>query len=492
MTAKYEQKKQREQINPFQGEFLNLEKQIRANQENIPNFQVKATENKEKSEQNSHPLTEEEFKDEFEGENFQQMNVGNCRMIATLDSFVSYGDFQNLIMNNVRKWTEKGKTFYEIKLPMNSPNAKTYKIFPNAKETHINGSSKEIINGKSGIVALMLALWEAITGKKNFSFSELDNGFAMDAMKQLLPSNFHFYSGTFHTKEGEINPWLEKTLENFNPEQDLLVLTMRYAWEKNGHFWRIVDENAPEQDKPTTAINHAFSVERTYKTKDKNGNIHLKVVLSNPYNSDSKENFTYDFERLKNAHPQFTLATTREYTITNPAHEKESPKTDKTPKIPSIKEVLQQTDKELTNAEIREISTTPLEYEVSSYGIDTRIKMNEQNITFTINGSSFNIPKNNLSKFYKGERNENYPFYLYAMQIANLLNRMQKNFISTKKWWENSEPFSYWILTLWDLRFKFKEDYLPTKVLESWEHLWIGETEDKNKLVNFLNSLYNK
>ncbi len=460
MTKKYEQKNQGEQINFTQEKLHDLKREI--------------IKNKEKSEQNSRSLTEQEFKNEFEGENFQQMDVGNCRMIATIDSFVSYGDFKNLIMNNVRKWNEKGKTFYEIKLPMNSSNAKTYKIFPNAKETHIDGSSKEIINGKSGIVALMLALWEAITGKKNFSFLELDGWFSVNAMKKLLPPDFRLYEGT--SKSQSYTTTLRKIFEKFDSTKDLLVLTLGFWGDRKASTSYNLLQTMDGSN------NHAFSVEGTDL---KNGK--LQVILSNPYNSN--ESFSCDFDDIIKYKPDFTLATKENYGVMNkPDH----PQNFKRDKIPTIKEVLKQTDKELTNAEIREISTTPLEYEVSSYGIDTRIKMNGQNITFTINGSSFNISKNNLSKFYKGERNENYPFYLYAMQIANLLNRMQKNFISTKKWWENSEPFSYWILTLWDLRFKFKEDYLPTKVLESWEHLWIGETEDKNKLVNFLNSLYNK
>ncbi|MBQ7074075.1 hypothetical protein IJM86_03270 [bacterium] len=95
------------------------------------------------------------------------------------------------------------------------------------------------------------------------------------------------------------------------------------------------------------------------------------------------------------------------------------------------------------------------------------------------------IPKRNLSKIYQGKTNENYPFYLYAMQIANCLNRMKKNFIDTKKGKDN--PFSYYSLT--GLLFSSKDDLLPTRVLLDWSQLGISNSDDKEKIVTFLNGL---
>ncbi|MBQ7074077.1 hypothetical protein IJM86_03280 [bacterium] len=51
-------------------------------------------------------------------------------------------------MKNVKKGKEKGKVFYEIKLPMNTSYARTYKVFSDNQEYQIDGQSKEIVEGK--------------------------------------------------------------------------------------------------------------------------------------------------------------------------------------------------------------------------------------------------------------------------------------------------------------------------------------------------------
>ena len=145
--------------------------------------------------------------------------------------------------------------------------------------------------------------------------------------------------------------------------------------------------------------------------------------------------------------------------------------------------------------------------EIRWWGEKARIIDNWDYVGITIRWKFLSLSKNSfreksktIYKWTKHETNvEDYYYYYSACKVALFIERMVHERISTQSWAENS-PF--YLTSGWDINFKDKTDtYLedlyrwanPLTLLSSSafkQSLWIEDNNAKQKIVNFLNDLY--
>ena len=471
-------------------------------------------------------LSKSDFKKYFEWENFKQRNVGDCRLLAAIDSLVSFWDYENLIRTSVIK-DSKWYTFY---LPLWAPHIPwhefcvTYEEL-NTNQVGIDWKKPILVTWKQWIQALVQAYWKMSTWKDGqFDYNNL-RGWKNDRTFNDLVYGINSYRVQRIPFRSAIDPdWtidkqftnkFYKTLENFDKNDDMLTLSVHQLkesdldrqnieWEAYSSLWHY------------SKTNHEISVERVRKEKWT-----LIVTVSNP--RDSYKTYDKKFEDLIKSCSGFHLWSKKKrerLKQSNKTYEGERAHTaaDRVNEIwdiHSVNQVVQVTW--WANEALREARWDILvtengnnTFKVSSYNLEMNIKERGWEIIIYNNGTELSINKTKLSNKYKYDgktvENDQYPLLLYWAKIANFINMMRKFYINPKKRDKsNNKPFR---IIDWSLQFdddpstfewrdkvrrewaeRFWDDYI--ECLNDWNSLWISNN-DKNtqqKIADLLNQL---
>ena len=469
-------------------------------------------------------LSKSDFKKYFEWEDFQQENIGNCRLLAVIDSLVSFWDYEKLIRTSVTK-DNKWYTFY---LPLWAPHLDSNKFFVSYEELDTNQvgigwDTPILVIWKQWIQALVLAYWKKCTWKYGqFDYNNLSSWQSDRALNDLV-----FWIKTYSEvrttySETEDQLWKKdldfinkfyKTLEGFNRKYDMLTLSVNQLqendldrqnikWEAYSSLWHY--------SKP----NHTISVEKVRKEKWK-----LIVTVSNPRDSNRTYDITFN-DLIKSCHG-FYLGTKRERwrlsksdrTNSNQMTYHATDITKTIDDIQSINQVVQLTWE--ANEALREARWDILvtenknnTFKVSSYDLEMNIKERGWQIIIYNNWIELSIDKKKLLNKYeyddKTVENNQYPLLLYWAKIANFINMMRKFYINPKKR-DKSNNKAFRIIN-WSLQFdddpstfgwrnrirrksaeRFWDDYI--ECLNDRNSLWISNNDKntKQKIANLLN-----
>ena len=470
------------------------------------------TDGREKKETRSYFLSKKDFQDYFEWENFKQHNIGNCWLLAVIDSLVSFWDYEKLIRTSVLK-NDEWYTFY---LPLWAPHLDSNKFFVsyeelNADQVGIDWKYAILVQWKQWIQALVLAYWKKCTWKYGqFDYNNLSGWYGDYALNDLVYGINTYCANRIWSETIDPN-WtinkrftnkLYKTLESFDKKYDMLTLAVN-QWDDYSSLWHY------------SGANHEISVENVRKEKWT-----LIVSVSNPRNSGKF--YDIKFEDLIRSCGGFCLWTKKERERLKKSNlTYEGKRTYRAARnvnifwedINSVNQVVQTTW--WANMALREtrwdILVTENEnntFKVSSYDLEMNIKERGWQIIIYNNGTKLSIDKEKLLNKYKydGKTVDQYPLLLYWAKIANFINRMRKFYINPKKRDEsNNKPFR---IIDWSLQFdddpstfewrdkirrewaeRFWDDYI--ECLNDWNSLWISNN-DKNtqqKIADLLNQL---
>lgn len=477
---------------------------------------------------NSCPLTHLDFFTYFAWEDFQQRNIWDCRILAAMDSLVSYWNYENLIMENVKKCDDG----FFINLPLWSPIPHLFFVsFDEIHKNQINVVWNEsiLVKWKDWIKALILAYWKMSTWKATqFDHQNLrwwsGDYFFYDMIYWI---NTYYESRLSNNKSEDDDPdWtldtefvnnLRRVLENFNPESDMLTLwvyqlqesdldRLNLSWEAYsslGHY---------------SKTNHEVSVEKVRKNSDWT----IIITISNPWNSN--KSYDISFNNLLKSCGDFSLWTKNKKPFLHESKRsnhwkrthRAADQVNSVNDIRSVNQIVQITWE--ANDALREsrkdiiVNNRGGVLEVSSFDLNINVQERGWSIVISKGSNDLLINKSNLSKKYeyagKVIENENYPLYLYWVKIANFINMMSKLYIDSCKWDKNNnKPFCLidWSLQFdddpnafewWDkVKRKWKsviwDDYIECLNSNNWNSLWISswDHDTQQRIVDFLNQL---
>ena len=221
-------------------------------------------------------LDKEDFEKDFKGDFFRQRNIGNCWQLSTIDSFINFWDYEELIRHNVKKNNE---WWYDIRLPMSyPPKNKTGLLYSIKKEdllpqvTLTWNELNLVKTTEKGIHCLVVALAQRLVSVGvNFDFNSMSWGWWCNLTKQLLNEN-DFNITTLTRESTDFETKLKSYLMGFNRKTDIMTVSV-YRPES-----RKREDIKPAEKKEWVA--HEISLERTYIKDDTR-----YVVLSNPHNA---------------------------------------------------------------------------------------------------------------------------------------------------------------------------------------------------------------
>lgn len=511
---------------------------------------IKTVDKLSNMEEKSYILSEEDFKQYFEWENFCQGHVWDCWLVAAIDSLVSYWDYEKLIRTSVKK-TDNWFYFYlPLWTKVEDVSEEVFVSFDEIKEGQrdIEWYQQFLVTWKLWIQALAIAFWKLQSNTKyKFDYSMFDGWLSSFFFLSIAPLDLDKYVLVRAIIAEKDDPYwnadkvfvekLYTVLENFNAETDMLTLPVYQRVEKNMNRDQILSTFGHYSN-----CNHAVSVEKVTK-KDWT----LVITFSNPW--DSNKSYDITFENLIKSCVWFDLCTkNKDYTNImsglNKTHgltfideylnnidedlkfgcfivgetdlpksfTSYKPKADNRPR--SVNQVIKSTwveDKSLQN--IRKdviVSDENDKLKISSYGLSIYLEEKWWNFVISLWENKLFIDKNRLSDSYEYEwkttQKEKYPLYLYWAKIANFINMMRKFYINTKsRDKKNNAPFAVkdWKLEFDDNPIKFSKKEMRKRiwasviwddtivVLDDRSKLWISPSdgETKQKIVNFLNKL---
>lgn len=446
-------------------------------------------------------LSEADFKEYFEGDDFQQQNVWNCRLISAVDSLTHYGEYEKLIRTSVTK-TPDGFTFT---MPLWSPKGKWKKIEVTKEDLgdqiSIRWTGLSLLEGKEGIKSLMVAYGKIATGKDKFDLMNLEGWWSHKAFNTLVYNmNIYIELKGWESTDEEFGKKLKSVLEWFNARNDVLVVNIRQGdrYDELLKYW--------EKDWG----NHAVSVEKTYIN-----NWQLFVVLSNPH--DSNRSYSVSFDSLMQSCRGFDLGTHREIVeLTAETSTDEGMRTYAAIQIKNIttlNQIIQKTgwlDKNLSLSRgdviVKHVDWKTFvesRWKKDTYIVATWAKdiTSPNMVHITVGNNMLSLSKNKFSNIFNETEDDNYQSHLYPPRLTVLINKMRHDYIDKKmRNSSNKNPFSIdkeWRLVFDDAirldRNRVVANLLlntKLKILEDWDSLWIdkNDIETKQKIAGFLNS----
>lgn len=499
-------------------------------------------------------LSKNDFQKYFAGENFQQRSIWNCRLLAAIDSLVSRGGYENAIRKSIIL-TKNWDFLIRLPLGDPKAEQILVKKEDIKNQININGTKAILVDGKLGIKALVYAYGKYTTkGNRNgnfwFDYHNLTAGKASVAFNTLLEGVEVFFQGRskkWIKNEKEDPEWkydrgfmesFKKVLINFNSNSDMMTISV---YQKNEESWdRNNKKDSYESLGHYSRSNHSVSVEKTFQKNWK-----LYIRLSNPW--DSKRFYDISFWELLKSCSRFHLASNQKWKFAfikeKQNHEKEKSESRKfsakDTKMPdSLNQAIQTTWKfnkkeSIWRGDVVVTQTAEKELSIEGWGRkDAQLTWQDKTIEIKINELKLKLNKGKLSETFKNTHNKQYPVFLYWPRIALFIQKM-RNLYMKEKIGKGENPFQ--MDKLWDIVFipnlskiwsgnlmqdiggivsditfniigeiwekggNIKNKYYSTEqrtvtVLKNRNLLWIDphDTEIKQKIINFLNQLYNK
>ncbi len=485
--------------------------------------QYKWWKTKEKKETWMYALSHDDFVKYFEWEQFKQMNIGNCWALATIDSLVSFWDYEKLI----RKSVSKNDDGFLIRLPLWAPvwKSKSYPISfeeLNQKQWRIDWSQSVLVEWKQWIKALLFAYWKQTTWKDEFDYTNFSWWWSDRAFNDLIYWMHVYYNkrslwkkdateknDPMWTKDEKFVNNFKAVLENFDSKKDMLAITVNQSTEKDSNRQLQSSDNYSKLGH-YSKYNHVISVEAVKKVW-----WNLIVTLSNPW--DSGRAYDISFNELLKSCWDFSLCSKEprkwlwesDESYKWKREDASSREVNGLEDVHTINQEVQLTwkkDEALRDARWDIVVTGNDVLTVSSFGLKTQLREKDWKIIIGSWKNAFSIDKKYLSNTYKYKweivKNDSYPLHLYWAKIANFINRMKHDYINPKKW-ANDSPFSFsskwylcfnewWTSSMWGfIRSLYKWSETLTVLKSDWKSaLWITSNVAKKNLVNHLNTLY--
>ena len=457
--------------------FLEKKKWINWKKDNIDakwNKKWKDIEQKEKDKK--YTLSKEDFNKYFKWDNFEQRNIWDCWLLATIDSLTHLKNYEELIRTSVKV---ENNIFY-FKLPLWDKNAKYIKVdlnkVENEKQISLNGETLSLINTpEKWLSALVYAYWKHITWLDRFDIWHLTAWNETEAMYNLVYwLNLYLWFVSDPNKEQQ-KYYIDKfinTLKQINLEEDMLTIWVNQLDGYN-KLW-----NAQK------ISNHATSVESI--NKDENGNI-ISITVSNPWDSNKsyeikKEDFwkyIHSFELwTKKKFPK--LLDNKKYSV-----KRSNERRTNTDDTSTLNGLIQHTwDVNMKLRIERKDVIVMKKWEklvVSSWWNETNIDVKQHKVMFW--WYEFKLDEVEKNKVY-----ETLP------KIANFVNKMLHDYIKPKKLlWK--KPFKLDGVSLEvDYDFNNIRKYIDSDVtvLRSLSYIGINTVDDRKRFVVFLNDIWNK
>lgn len=479
-------------------------------------------------------LSEKDFKNYFEWDDFQQRNVGNCRLLSWIDSITHLGNYKELIMKSVKRI--ENWFIFMIPLWCKSETSKYYQVnddFDNQLDI-VWWDMKFLESKKKWLKAFGILCGQVLAWKENFDVSIFEAWEFVLSLYTKLFEWVHVYGEVFSSKNADKDRervWetLDYIMENFDEKKSLLTIGVHAL-----QSWLFDFKDVSEWE----SGNHMISIERTYKDNYWT----LKVVVSNPWDSSQskiiswselrEKCFGYSFwtfdssiwidsainskniKKLEKTGGNRDESRNKDMKTKYP-YDKSSDKSESPDKKISLDWVIQiewKCNEELrkergtvtVNATKRDKYGRPIELKVKSWWKDADIIESKDKYIVKIQWKKLEINKSDLSSEFNWDKNDLYKMYLYAPKISVFISRMLHDYIDDKKW----DILSWHPFVVKDGKLEFDDD--PSKfsgtekwkrraaklvwddtitVLSDWSKLWISDLGLKQGIADFLNSL---
>ena len=455
-------------------------------------------------------LSHEDFVEYFEGERFYQRNIGNCWLLAAIDSLVSFWDYEKLVRSSV----SKDKKGFTIRLPLWSKkdNKKSKEYFVSFSElkksqSGIYWNNLIPVDWKSWIKALVRAFLRHTSNDGNngsdIDFLNLKGGRWVSAFNSLVSFPWmktYCCARTISEKEKrEDKSWTKdvqfvntfrSVLESFNPQNDMLTLTVRQEQETNNDR-----KNQPKDNYDNlwhySRPNHEISVEAVKKS-----GWNLIITVSNPW--DSERAYDISFDDLLKSCSDFWLCTKKartwlqestgsywDWSRRNAASDHLN-SMDGAQNVNQIVEITWEKNEELRKARgdiiVENLGANKIV--VTSYNYTTQVERSNDKIIIWTGNKALLIPEAEISDIFNKEKNEAYRLHLYWAKIANMIHFIQNKYSKGDNLYLNSD---------WTLQY---DRVWPrnTDIIKDWgrKQIWISRDKTKREFVKHLEKLWYK
>lgn len=265
----------------------------------------------EASEKKEYILSLEDYKKYFEWDNFEQDQLWNCYLLATIDSYTSWGMAEDVTRKSISVVKNQNGEIDSIHyfLPLWAPKdkAKEYIITKEIFEKYKNHETKLAKQGiKDWLLGLMIAYGQISTGQKEFDPKLLKGGFNWSARNTLI-FGINTYNAERNYAEWETNflQGLEYVAKTFNKKTDMLSFGADIALGSGKPDTTEIRKKYPELWKRRQYGEHAYAIEDI--SKDEKGV--MMVSFSNPWKAD--KTLTVPFSEFAQFASGYSFSSTR-------------------------------------------------------------------------------------------------------------------------------------------------------------------------------------